>query len=486
MREGRSNPTREGISMANTATANLNSGLVSTSMTQVYSNNYTVPGTGWQTITFTTPFTWDGTSNILVQACFDNGNTTSGVDVLQSTLTPVAVGTRTTAINATNAGGTAGCSLTGGGFSDSRPQFRFTQSIPQTAIETVLNSTKSFYLGPNSDVYLYSSSDGELLARIQNLSSHDYGCTTIDIDRAGTSSSQFWSSNTANYLMDKTFHIVPTNNNPSGQYTVTFYLTSTEVTGWQTATGQSWANIQLIKLPSTIKNVTPSTPEPDGVGTVQVVTPTLGTLGTAYTITYTFSNGFSGFGAGIPGTQGVLPIELLSFTGKLQGENAKLDWSTAFEQNSKGFEIEKSYDGINFKKIGFVASSGNSSITKNYTFMDPQRAIEYNYYRLKSVDIDNTFEYSDVVLVKNMYGKQDVYLAGNPFTDKINIQFAKTPNSKVSVKIYDIKGSKIYEAAYNNYTQTSLQVILSNKLAQGIYSVKVETGGKVYTLKAMK
>jgi len=474
------------ISMANTATANLNSGLVSTSMTQVYSNNYTVPGTGWQTITFTTPFTWDGTSNILVQACFDNGNTTSGVDVLQSTLTPVAVGTRTTAINATNAGGTAGCSLTGGGFSDSRPQFRFTQSIPQTAIETVLNSTKSFYLGPNSDVYLYSSSDGELLARIQNLSSHDYGCTTIDIDRAGTSSSQFWSSNTANYLMDKTFHIVPTNNNPSGQYTVTFYLTSTEVTGWQTATGQSWANIQLIKLPSTIKNVTPSTPEPDGVGTVQVVTPTLGTLGTAYTITYTFSNGFSGFGAGIPGTQGVLPIELLSFTGKLQGENAKLDWSTAFEQNSKGFEIEKSYDGINFKKIGFVASSGNSNITKNYTFMDPQRAIEYNYYRLKSVDIDNTFEYSDVVLVKNMYGKQDVYLAGNPFTDKINIQFAKTPNSKVSVKIYDIKGSKIYEAAYNNYTQTSLQVILSNKLAQGIYSVKVETGGKVYTLKAMK
>jgi hypothetical protein len=91
-----------------------------------------------------------------------------------------------------------------------------------------------------------------------------------------------------------------------------------------------------------------------------------------------------------------------------------------------------------------------------------------------------------VVLVKNAFGKQDVYIAGNPFTDNINIQFAKTPNGKVSVSIYDMKGSKIYEAAYNNYTQTSLQVNISNKLAHGIYSVKVETGGKLYNLKAIK
>ena len=242
----------------------------------------------------------------------------------------------------------------------------------------------------------------------------------------------------------------------------------------------------MVKLPGQISNVTPSNPEPDGTGTVQVVTPTLGTLGTSYSMTYTFSNGFSGFGAGIPGASGTLPIELLSFSGKLQGENAKLNWSTAFEQNSKGFEIEKSYDGINFKNIGFVAGAGNSNTTRVYTFTDPQRAIEHNYYRLKLIDIDNTFDYSDVVLVKNIYGKQDVYLAGNPFTDKINIQFAKTPNGKVSVRIYDMKGSKIYEAACNNYGQTSLQINLGNKIAQGIYTVKIEIDGKVYNLKAIK
>ncbi len=475
------------ISMANTATANLNSGFISPSLTQVYSNNYTVSATGWQTITFTTPFTWDGTSNILIQTCFDNGNITSAIDVLQGTAEPLGAGTRATAINATNGGPAAGCSLTGGGISDSRPQFRFTQAVPQTPIESALNAIRSFYLGPNADVYLYSASDGELIGRIQNLSSHDYGCTSIQIVRAGTGISQFWNTNIANYLMNKAFRVIPANNNPSGQYRITLYLSSTEVTGWQTATGQSWANIQLIKLPSLINNVTPANPEPDGVGTVQVVTPTLGTLGSNYSLSYTFSNGFSSFGAGIPSALVTLPIELLSFTGKLQSENVKLNWSTAFEQNSKGFEIEKSLDGVNFRKIGFVTGAGNSNTTRGYSFIDPQRAVEFNYYRLKLVDIDNKFDYSDVVLVKNAFGKQDVYLAGNPITNNINIQFAKTPNGKVAVNIYDMKGSKIYEAAYNNYTHTSLQINTANKLlTHGVYSVKVETSGKIYNLKAIK
>jgi trimeric autotransporter adhesin len=476
------------ISLGHTTATNLSTGFIAPTFTQVYNGNYTVPGTGWQTITFSTPFTWNGTDNIVVQVCFDNGNGSpiSSNDIVQGTLTPLGSGTVATALHTANGGGTAGCSLSASTISDSRPQFRFTQAVPQTAVETVLNSTKSFYFGPNADVYLYSSADGELLARIQNATNHDYGCTSIEIDRAGTGSSQFWNSTPANYLMNKSFRVIPTNNNPSGQYTITLYMSSAEVLGWQTATGQLWANIQFIKLPSQISNVTPSTPEPDGVGTVQVVTPTLGTLGTAYTISYTFSNGFSGFGAGIPGASGTLPIELLSFIGKLQGDNVKLDWSTASEQNSKGFEIEKSLDGVSFRKIGFVAAAGNSFTTRNYTFTDPQRAVEYNYYRLKLVDIDNTFEYSDVVLVKNAFGKQDVYIAGNPFTDNINIQFAKTPNAKVSVSVYDMKGSKVYEADYNNYTQTSLQINTSNKLAHGIYSVKVETGGKIYNLKAMK
>jgi len=477
------------ISIGHTTATNLSTGFISPTFIQVYTGNYTVPGTGWQTITFSTPFTWNGTDNLVVQVCFDNGNgsPTSSNDILQGTLTPLGTGTIATTLHTANGGGTDGCVLSASAISESRPQFRFTQATPPTPIESALNATRSFYLGPNADVYLYSAADGELIGRIQNLSSHDYGCTSIEIVRAGTGISQFWNTNIANYIMNKAFRVIPTNNNPSGQYTITLYLSSTEVTGWQTATSQSWSNIQLIKLPSLINNVTPANPEPDGVGTVQVVTPTLGTLGTNYSLSYTFSNGFSGFGAGIPSAQGTLAIELLSFTGKLQSEKVKLNWSTAFEQNSKGFEIEKSLDGVNFRNIGFVAGAGNSIATRSYGFTDPQRAVEFNYYRLRLVNIDNTFDYSDVVLVKNTFGKQDVYLAGNPITNSINIQFAKTPNGKVAVSIYDMKGSKVYEVTYNNYTQTSLQINTTNKLlAHGIYSIKVETAGKIYNLKAIK
>jgi hypothetical protein len=354
-----------------------------------------------------------------------------------------------------------------------------------TPVESVLNSTCTQELGPNADVYFYSSS-GNLIARIQNLSSHDYGCTSVQIDRAGTSGSQFWNTNIANYLMNKSFRVIPTNNNSSGQYAITFYFTLDEVNGWQTATGQSWGNIQLVKLPSQISNVTPANPEPDGAGTVQVVSPTLGTLGPNYTINYTFSNGFSGFGAGIPGASGPLPVTLLSFTGKLQKENVLLEWTTGFEQNSRGFEIEKSFDGAGFHKIGFV-SSANSINGMSYNFTDPQKAAEYNYYRLKLVDIDNTFKYSDVVLVKNNNSKQDVLITANPFIDNLTFRFSQIPNGKVTVSVYDIKGSRIYKKAYTQYNQPTITINLAGKpLATGIYSVKVETEEKVYNLKAMK
>jgi hypothetical protein len=358
---------------------------------------------------------------------------------------------------------------------------------PGTSVESVVNSSRSTYLGPNSDVYFYSSADGELLARIRNLSSHDYGCTSIEIDRAGSGSSQFWNAVSSNYLMNKSFRVIPTNNNPSGQYEITLYYSQAEVQGWQAATGQTWGSVQLIKLPGSISSVTPSNPEPDGTGTVQVVTPTLGTLGSNHTVTYTFNNGFSGFGTGIPGAAGTLPVELLSFTGKLYKEYSQLDWITVFEQNNRGFEIEKSIDGVNFGKIGFVNSAGNSSVQRTYSFTDPQRAVENNYYRLKIVDIDNTYDYSDVVLVKNTGVRKEVTIIGNPFTDKLQLRFSKIPEGKVAVSMYDLKGSKVYEKVFNEINQPILEVNTGNIfLANGIYSVRIEAGGKTFYLKATK
>ena len=151
------------------------------------------------------------------------------------------------------------------------------------------------------------------------------------------------------------------------------------------------------------------------------------------------------------------------------------------------FEIEKSFDGVNFRKIGLVVSAGNSTSTRYYSFTDLQKALEFNYYRLKIVDLDNTFKYSDVVLVKNTNSKQDIIVMGNPFNDQIYIHFAKIPGDKVAVNIYDMKGSKVFATAFNKQDQSLLQFNTGNKLmAAGIYSIVVETGGKVYKQKILK
>jgi hypothetical protein len=135
----------------------------------------------------------------------------------------------------------------------------------------------------------------------------------VVIDRAGTGSSQFWNNNTANYLMNKSFRVLPTTNNPTGSYDITFYFNQAEVNGWQTATGQTFSNIQMVKVQNQILNVTPGTPA--GGGTVQIVTPGRGSLGTNSFASGTFTTGFSGFGFGIAGF--ALPVKLIDFTGRL-------------------------------------------------------------------------------------------------------------------------------------------------------------------------
>lgn len=105
------------IRMANVSTTSLTSSFQSASFTNVWSGTYTVPGTGWRTHNFTTPFMWNGTSNVLVEICFDNTSYTSSSQVA---ITNTAFASTTYAYT----DGVAGCTMAGTGTSNSRPQFQ--------------------------------------------------------------------------------------------------------------------------------------------------------------------------------------------------------------------------------------------------------------------------------------------------------------------------------------------------------------------------
>ena len=91
----------------------------------------------------------------------------------------------------------------------------------------------------------------------------------------------------------------------------------------------------------------------------------------------------------------------------LQGENLQvgtmLSWSTAYEEDNALFVVEKSEDGVNFSDIGTLEAAGTSDDVRDYNFLDILANAERSYYRLKQVDTDGSFSYSEVVAVPQVY-----------------------------------------------------------------------------------
>lgn len=95
-----------------------------------------------------------------------------------------------------------------------------------------------------------------------------------------------------------------------------------------------------------------------------------------------------------------LPVTLVSFSVSNEGDQNNLAWKTSFETNSQGFDIERSWNGNNFEKVGFVAGHGDSNRGSDYSFID-RSPLFNSYYRLKQLDFDGRFAYSRVISVKS-------------------------------------------------------------------------------------
>lgn len=447
-----------------------------------YTTVYTAPAGGFTPLmgdnTFpVSSFTWDGTSNLVLEFCYDNAAVGTADDILEGE----AVGYNCQSRLAATTG--AGCGFTTGATASTfRPVITFTQPVPATTVATALSTTASIYLGPFETVNVFDGSNN-IVATVQNLSAHDYGCTSVTIDRAGTASSQFWNTPAANNLMSKTVRVIPTTNNPSGSYQITLYYTQAEVQGWEAATAQTFSNIQLVKYTGAISTITTTNPQASNV--TVIASPARGTMGTSYTLTATLNNGFSGFGAGLPGTPpSTLPVTLLSFDAKLQNENAVLNWTTSFELNNDGFEIEKSTDGITFSKIGFVKANAFATGGASYSFTDPAAAAKIQYYRVKQIDFGGAASYSKTVVLRN--NKTGIQWVSNPFINTIDIRFNDAAVKQVKAKLTDINGRLLTQVERQNFNTNVWRLDVSRlQLTNGIYLLTVEENGQATTFKVM-
>jgi cytoskeletal protein CcmA (bactofilin family) len=104
---------------------------------------------------------------------------------------------------------------------------------------------------------------------------------------------------------------------------------------------------------------------------------------------------------GCCGDCGVLPVELIEFTGLVENSAVILRWSTATEINNAYFEIEKSSDGTEFVVIGTVEGFGNTSERIDYSYTDFNIQSKYTFYRLRQVDFDGQYEYHPTIMITN-------------------------------------------------------------------------------------
>jgi hypothetical protein len=185
-----------------------------------------------------------------------------------------------------------------------------------------------------------------------------------------------------------------------------------------------------------------------------------------------------------------LPVTLLQFKGSIKDEATILQWQTTNELNAAHFEIERSTDGASFDKIGLVAAKGNSSVKLSYSFTDEQVANQSAttiYYRLKMVDKDGAFKYSEIVSV-TLEPLTGVNVYPNPIEDVLNIRFTAQCGDNVVVQVSDIQGRVIYTEAKQIHTGTNNLKIATKAWPSQSYTIQVMGSNKkvLLTKKAVK
>ncbi|OQP63188.1 hypothetical protein A3860_25190 [Niastella vici] len=173
-----------------------------------------------------------------------------------------------------------------------------------------------------------------------------------------------------------------------------------------------------------------------------------------------------------------LPLVLSQFYAQKQTSKAVLQWSTSSEAEVKQFVIERSNDGKTYKAIGTVAATGNSTITKNYSFADQSPLMSaLNYYRLKMQDVDGNFKYSKILTIKfdgQLTANMQAY--PNPVKDLLQVQLPDGLNGTVGLQIIDMQGRVVRRnnlGSDGNALNTTVDV---STLVQGIYILKAQAG----------
>ena len=178
----------------------------------------------------------------------------------------------------------------------------------------------------------------------------------------------------------------------------------------------------------------------------------------------------------------LIPVELASFTAAVDENSVTLNWSTATETNNSGFNIERKTPlDEHWFNVGFVPGYGTTTERKSYSFADENLEMGSYSYRLKQIDLDGTFKYSEAVLVEVSSPENSSLLQNypNPFNPNTTIGFSIPQTSNVRIEIFNIVGEQV-ATLVNNTLDAGYHKINFNasSLPSGSYIYRIIANGK--------
>ncbi|MFN0203615.1 MAG: T9SS type A sorting domain-containing protein [Bacteroidia bacterium] len=292
------------------------------------------------------------------------------------------------------------------------------------------------------------------------------------------------------YFLDRNIYITPTNQpDPNVPVSIRLYVLDAELTRFLNALNITVANIGVTRFNGTATSSVDLDPLNNVTGTAPMssvaayLSQSTSAFYNHWVLTYE-TNHFSEF---IPthspsGAPGVFPVTLLSFTGKQVGAQHLLEWQTSSEINSSSFEIEFSIDGVAFATIGSVAAAGSSTELKNYEFTNTKPAEEVSYYRLKMVDINGAFQYSNIISLKQ-HKITLCTIYPNPVNDWLTVNIEGIVDKYTLFELYsptgalilserwNVQGNTIRKIDVSKYSNGNYAYFLTNR--EGVFSGKV-------------
>jgi hypothetical protein len=184
----------------------------------------------------------------------------------------------------------------------------------------------------------------------------------------------------------------------------------------------------------------------------------------------------------------IIPVELTSFAANVNNGVVELNWETATEVNNQGFEVERRTEATEYRTIGYVAGAGTVTEPRSYSYTDITAENGINFYRLKQVDFNGTYSFSNEVEVDVTapltFNLEQNY--PNPFNPSTNIRYSVPESGNVKLAVYNVVGEEV-AVLVNGYTEAGQFDVSfdASNLPSGVYLYKLQSANSVQTKKMM-